>query len=112
MQLGVTAGYAQDLRIDMPITELLAGLEIIKTYNADAPVITTAYIITVPAVKKAAMSGGHQTTIEGLGWIEHPVYLSYYYPAQTLTELADVTGANAAKVPVIEPYTPSPPFAQ
>jgi hypothetical protein len=96
----------------MPITELLAGLEIIKTYNSDAPVVANPYIITVPAVKKAAMSGPHQTAMDGYGWIEHPVYLSYYYPAQTLTELADVTGEAAKKVPVFEPYTPTLPQTQ
>lgn len=96
----------------MPITELLAGLEMIKAKNSAAPVVASPYIVMVPAVKKTAFSGGEQTTIEGLGWIEHPVYLSYYYPAQTLTELADVTGEAAKKVPVFEPYTPSPPFTQ
>ncbi len=93
----------------MPIDELLAGLEIIKTKNADAPVVTAAYIITVPAVKKADLSGGEQSTIEALGWVEHPVYLSYYYPAQTLTELADVTGESSGDIPVIKPIVPKPP---
>ena len=96
----------------MPITELVAGLEIIKTYGADFPIVSNPYIITVPAVKKAVMSGGDQTTMDGLGWLEHPVYLSYYYPAQTLPELADVTGEAAKKPPVIEPYTPPLPNTQ
>jgi hypothetical protein len=92
----------------MPLDELRDGLEILKTKNADAPVVTTAYIITVPAVKKVDLSGGEQTAIEALGWVEHPVYLSYYYPAQTLTELADVTGEGSGDLPVLEPIVPIP----
>jgi hypothetical protein len=96
----------------MPITELMAGLEMIKLKNSDAPVIANPYVVTVPAVKKADFSSGDQTIMDGLGWLEHPVYLSYYYPAFTLTELADVTGEAAKEVPVFEPFTPPLPFTQ
>lgn len=93
----------------MTLDALRDGLEIIKTKNADAPVVATAYIITVPAVKQAAMTEQEKIDIEALGWILHPVYLSYYYPAQTLTELADVTGEGADNIPVIEPIVPPIP---
>lgn len=93
----------------MPLDELRDGMTIILSKNPDAPVVAAPYMITVPMVKQADLSGSEQTTIEGLGWLVHPFYGSYYYPALTLTELADVTGENAAKTPDISAITPPLP---
>ena len=89
------------------LSDLLSGLELIKPYSPDSPVVTSPYIVTVPAVLQADMSGDDQTAIEALGWLLHPVYLSYYYPAQTITELANVTGEGADEF--IMPMVPVPP---
>jgi len=96
----------------MPIAELRQGLQIIQGKNATAPVIANPYIITVPAVLKSALNPTEQSTIEGLGWVEHPVYGSYYYPAKTITEVADVTGENATEIPVVDPVIPPMPDTQ
>jgi len=95
----------------MPINELLAGLARIQGENPDAPIVTAAYVITVPAVKAADMSPSDQADMVSDGWLIHPVYLSYYYPAQTVVELAphDLTGENAGDIPVIEPMVPPLP---
>ena len=98
----------------MPINELLAGLARIQGENPDAPVVTAAYIITVPAVKAADMSPSDQADMLSDGWLVHPVYLSYYYPAQTVVELAthDISGEGSGDIPVIEPVIPSIPKIQ
>lgn len=93
----------------MPIDELIAGLEIIRAYDAFSPVVTSPYIVAVPAVKQAVMTGLDQTAIEALGWVLHPVYAAYYYPAQTITELAEVTGEGSGNIPVISPIIPPTP---
>lgn len=93
----------------MPIDELKTGLAIIRTYAPAAPIVAQAYIITVPAVKQSAMDGQDRSLLEALGWLLHPVYASYYYPAQTLTELANVTGENAKKIPAVTPMPPPMP---
>lgn len=94
----------------MPIDELIDGLKLIRAKNADAPVVTQAYIITVPAVPQTAFTGMEQDMMVAWGWLVHPIYQSYYYPAQTLTELANVTGENAGEIPVIEPVVPPLPM--
>ncbi len=91
------------------ITNLLDGLAILQTYDADAPVVTQAYMITIPKILQSAMSGPDQTAIELLGWVLHPVYLSYYYPVETITELATVTGTSGNETPVFPiPLAPPP----
>ena len=81
------------------IEDLLDGLEIIQKYNTSAPVVANAYMIMVPKVLKADLSGPDQTLMDGLGWVEHPVYLCYYFPAETITEVANVTGVGDDDLP-------------
>lgn len=81
------------------ISDLLDGLEIINKYDTSAPVVSNAYIITVPKVLKTDLSGPDQVAIEALGWVEHPVYHSYYFPAETITEVANVTGEGDGDLP-------------
>ena len=81
------------------ISNLISGIDILLTYNSDAPIVTHAYMTMVPKILQAAMSGPDQTAIEALGWVLHPVYLCYYYPVETITEVANITGAGDADLP-------------
>jgi len=85
------------------LTNFLAGLLILKAHDDEPPVVAHAYMATVPKILKADLSGPEQSAIEALGWLEHPVYGSYYYPCDTITEAANVTGEGAGDVPPIPP---------
>jgi len=93
------------------ISNLLDGLAILKAINPDAPIVTQAYIITVPKILQADLSGPQQTAIEAAGWLLHPVYGSYYYPAETITELADITGPPENAMPPLPLPIPPPPMS-
>lgn len=73
----------------MTITNLKAGLGILKTYNASAPVVAQPYMIMVPAVKDPDLSGIDRSALTTAGWVLHPIYNCYYYPAETITELEE-----------------------
>lgn len=81
------------------VSDLIDGLDILMTYDSDAPVVSQAYMVMVPKILQATLSGPDQTAIEALGWVLHPVYLCYYYPVETITEVADVTGAGDSDLP-------------
>ena len=83
------------------ITNFLEGLEILKKYDPEPPIVTSAYIITIPKILQADLSGPDQSIMDAAGWLVHPVYLSYYYPVETITELADVTGETGNEMPPI-----------
>jgi hypothetical protein len=90
------------------ISNILDGLAILKTYNADAPIVAHAYILAIPAIKVAVVTGEDAAALEALDWEQHPVYLCYYYPTKTLTELADVTGAEEKDPPPFPVILPAP----
>ncbi len=92
------------------LTELLNGLQLIKTYNTDAPVVTHAYLVCVPKVLVADMSSAHQSLMDGWGWKSHPLYKCYYYPVETITEVANVTGEKAKELPPFPIPIPPPPI--
>lgn len=86
------------------INDLKTGMEIMRHYSPDAPVIAAPYMIMVPAVKTADITDPTPNAVSdltGLGWILHPVYDCYYYPAMTITELADVTEDDGPQVPAL-----------
>lgn len=62
------------------IQELIDGLEILKPYQDEANVVCHTYMVMVPEILVADVSGGDQSTLAGLNWLEHPVYACYYYP--------------------------------
>lgn len=80
---------------------LITGLAIIQEYNVKAPIVTFPYGITVPKVRITDMSGADQTDMVTAGWLEHPLYGSYYYPVETITELANVNGPREVKIPIV-----------
>lgn len=90
------------------ITDILAGLAILKPYAPDAPIVTQAYILAVPAVKVAVVTVPDAAALDALNWEEHPVYLCYYYPTSTITELADITGEGDGELPVFQVILPAP----
>ena len=92
------------------ISEILDGLDILRAVNPDAPVVAHAYIITVPKILQADLSGPQQTSIEAAGGVLHPVYGSYYYPAETITELGNVTGPSEDAMPPLPLVIPPPPL--
>ncbi len=81
------------------VSDIIDGLDILAAYDADAPIVSQAYMIMVPKILQAALSGPDQTAIEALGWVLHPVYLCYYYHALTITEVKDITGAGDSDLP-------------
>ena len=81
------------------ITEILAGLSLLKTYDADAPIVTQAYILAIPAILVGDVSAPHQASLTALHWYEHPLYGCYYYKTSTITELADITGEGDGDIP-------------
>lgn len=92
------------------IADLIAGMEIIKHYNPDAPIAAVPYMAMVPAVKAGDITDPSPYAISdltALGWLLHPVYDCYYYPGETITELADVTGEEATKVPPLPTVKPA-----
>jgi len=91
------------------ISNIIGGLAILKTYNPNAPIVTQAYILAIPAIKVVDVTTGTDAAdLTALGWLEHPVYACYYYPAQTLTELAEVTGSDAKELPPFPVILPEP----
>jgi len=62
------------------IQELIDGLTILKTYKSDAQVVTSAFQVLIPEVLVASISGPDQTSLDSKNWLQHPVYLCYYYP--------------------------------
>lgn len=91
------------------IQEILDGLAILKTYNADAPIVAHAYILAIPGILFADVTlGTDAADLAALNWKQHPVYLCYYYPTKTLTELADVTGAEEKDPPPFPVILPAP----
>ena len=93
------------------ITDILTGLAILKAIDPDAPVVTQAYILAVPAIKVAtvvALPGTEDVDLRAAGWTDHPVYLCYYYPTKTITETSNITGAGSKDLPAFPVILPEP----
>jgi len=93
------------------ITDILAGLAILKAIDPTAPIVTQAYILAVPAIKVADVllrPGTEDADLRAADWMEHPVYLCYYYPTDTITELKGVTGEGSKDLPVFPVTLPAP----
>ena len=97
------------------ISGFLDGLDILKKYDTEPPIVTSAYIITIPKIKQADITGpGDQAAMDAAGWLVHPVYESYYYPVETITELGNVTGLGNQEmppfpIPILPPIIPPTP---
>jgi hypothetical protein len=91
------------------ITNIIEGLTILKTYNTDAPIVTQAYMLSIPAIPFSSVTTGTDADdLAALGWVEHPTYSCYYYPTQTMTELADVTESSSKELPPFPVILPEP----
>ena len=87
-------------------------MEILHHYSPDAPVIARPYRIMVPAVKSGDISDPPPFAVSdltALGWVLSVELDTYYYPALTITELADVTGEDAFELPPIGSIKPPIP---
>lgn len=97
------------------ISEILDGLAILKTVNPDAPIVSAAYRIMVPKILQGDLDGAQQAAIEAANWVLDPVYGCYHYPAETIVELANVTGEGDNEMPPLPtvllplPVPPLPP---
>ncbi len=91
------------------ITEILVGLAILKTYAADAPIVTQAYILCIPAIPFSSVTTGTDAAVLLANhWYAHPVYACYYYKTKTITELADITGEGDGDLPAFPVILPAP----
>ena len=80
---------------DIMISGFLDGLDILKKYDTEPPIVTSAYIITIPKIKQADITGpGDQAAMDAAGWLVHPVY-----ECHRLRQSRDATISN--------PYTPT-----
>jgi len=71
----------------MTIQNLKEGLTIMKKYKEAAPVVSHPYMIMVSAVKDPdILDADDKTALGVLGWVLHPVYNCYYYPAKTIAD--------------------------
>lgn len=61
------------------IQPLVDGLEILKTYDANALVLALSYIVMVPDIKIEDISDAHRSELLELGWIEHAPENTYAY---------------------------------
>lgn len=90
------------------ISEIIAGLAVIKKYNAAAPIVTCAYRIQVPLVQLVDITNPADVTIlDDNNWFAHPVYGWLMHWASTITEIVEVDGG---KVPTIRIPIPKPPI--
>lgn len=74
------------------LDDIIDGLEVLKTYDAKAPLVTQAYYLSVPAIVASSVSGPDQATLAGLNWLINSEYDYYYYKGKTITEIKDITG--------------------
>ena len=81
---------------------LIRGLQILRTYDEDAPIVTFPYGVAVPAVLTSAVSPEDTTTLTDADWQVHPVWDCYWYRVATLTELGNVTGPPDVKTPILD----------
>jgi len=70
------------------IADLLTGLEILRGYQADAPIITKAYYVLLPSIPFADVVGGTDATdLAAANWVQNTEYACYCYKTATLAEL-------------------------
>ena len=92
------------------ISNIIDGLAILRTYQTEPPIVSQAYMLSIPKIAfGSATNGTDHDDLLALGWLEHPVYACYYYPCQTITELADITGEGADDPPPFPVILPPPP---
>jgi hypothetical protein len=90
------------------ISEILAGLAILKPYKPEAPIVTAAYILCIPAIPFDDVTEGTDAALLlELNWFQHPVYACYAYRTKTITELKDVDGAGDKDLPAYPVTLPS-----
>lgn len=62
------------------LQELIGGLTILRPYKTDAKVVAKTYMVLVPEVLVADLSGPDAFALTAMHWETHPVYECPYYP--------------------------------